>query len=203
MVQPPSGPDAGAARLDADWLGDHDVRAVLAALGADGATARFVGGCVRNAMLGAPVADLDIAIDRPPEETTRLLEAAGIKAIPTGVEHGTITALSPERREPIEITSLRRDVATDGRRAVVAFTRDWAEDAQRRDFTMNALYAEPDGRVFDPLGRGVADLEARSVRFIGDRSHLSVPRQTAVDGAQTAGLPSNTPHPSAASRSGA
>ncbi len=127
--------------------------------------ARFVGGCVRNVLLDAPVSDLDIATQLRPEETVEALKAAGIKAIPTGFEHGTITAVC--EGVPYEITSLRRDVETDGRRAVVAFTDDWAEDAQRRDFRMNALYADEEGWVYDPTG-GIADIYARRVVFIGD-----------------------------------
>ncbi|MEL6980697.1 MAG: CCA tRNA nucleotidyltransferase, partial [Pseudomonadota bacterium] len=163
------------------WAADPGMRAIMAALTAEGAEARFVGGCVRNALLGpeAPAeTDIDVAINRPPPETIRLLEQAGLKAIPTGVEHGTVTAATPdvdkseespgERRvAAVEVTSLRRDVETDGRRAVVAFTEDWAEDAGRRDFTMNALYADADGVVHDPLGQGRSDLAARRVRFIG------------------------------------
>jgi len=118
-------------------------RAVIAALG----EARFVGGCVRNALLGMPVIDIDIATPLKPDEIIRHLEGAGIKAVPTGIEHGTITAVSSGR--PFEVTTLRRDVETDGRHAVVAFSTDWAEDAQRRDFTMNALYASADGELFD------------------------------------------------------
>jgi poly(A) polymerase len=127
--------------------------------------ARFVGGVVRNALLGKPVSDIDVATPHPPEKVRALLEAAGLKAVPTGIEHGTITAVV--NGKPFEVTTLRRDVETDGRRAVVAFTTDWAEDAQRRDFTMNALYADRDGEVYDHVG-GVADLEAGRVRFVGD-----------------------------------
>lgn len=156
------------------WLDHPGVRRVIAGLTADGARARFVGGCVRNAMLaseGAPATDVDVAVDRPPTETTRLLLQAGLKAAPTGFEHGTVTTIAETEAGagsfPIEVTSLRRDVATDGRRAVVAYTEDWAEDAARRDFTINALYADADGAVFDPIGAGLADLAARRVRFIG------------------------------------
>ncbi|MEO1293596.1 MAG: CCA tRNA nucleotidyltransferase, partial [Pseudomonadota bacterium] len=152
-------------RLDTPWLNDPATRRVMAALTAEGATARFVGGCVRNALLGGGSTDVDIAIDVAPTETIRLLENAGLRAVPTGIEHGTITAVAGH--EPLEITSLRRDVSTDGRRATVAFTTDWVEDAKRRDFTMNALYADADGLVFDPLGGGIADLLARQIRFIG------------------------------------
>ena len=152
--------------IDADWLREPSLQTVMAALADGGATARFVGGCVRNAFLAAGSTDVDIAVDVEPPETVRLLEAAGIKAVPTGIEHGTITAVV--EHDGYEITSLRRDVETDGRRAVVAFTTDWAEDAMRRDFTMNALYADLSGKVFDPLGEGVADIRARRVRFIGE-----------------------------------
>ena len=152
----------------AAWLTADQTRAVMAALEAEGGAdcARFVGGCVRNALLGQPVDDVDIATRLTPEQTIRALKAAGLKAVPTGVEHGTVTAVSGGR--PYEITTLRRDVATDGRRAVVAFTTDWTEDAARRDFGLNALYADASGRLHDPTGRGLADLKARRVVFVGD-----------------------------------
>jgi poly(A) polymerase len=146
---------------DQPWLNAPETRAVLDALG----EARFVGGCVRNALLGVPVEDIDIATPLLPAEVTRRLQAAGLQAVPTGIEHGTITAVT--NKKPFEITTLRRDVSTDGRRATVAFSQDWAEDAQRRDFTMNALYADRAGQVTDLVG-GIADLQARRVRFIGD-----------------------------------
>jgi poly(A) polymerase len=152
-------------RIDQPWLTDPATRQVCAALTIDGAAAFFVGGCVRNALLGAPVSDLDIATDAPPETVIALAKRAGIKAIPTGIEHGTVTLV--QSGIPFEVTTFRKDVATDGRRAVVAFSTDIAEDAQRRDFTMNALYAAPDGTVVDPLN-GLKDLNARKVRFIGD-----------------------------------
>lgn len=127
---------------------------------------RFVGGSVRDTLLGIPVSDVDLATPLAPERVVDLLEAARIKAVPTGIEHGTITAIL--QSGPVEVTTLRRDVSTDGRRATVAFTDDWREDAARRDFTMNALYADPrTGEIFDYFG-GLADLEARHVRFIGD-----------------------------------
>lgn len=148
-----------------EWLSHDDTRRVIAALTAEGATARFAGGCVRDALLNLPVSDVDIAIDRPPQETLRLLDAAKIRAIPTGIDHGTVTAVTPSRT--FEITTLRRDVETDGRHAVVAFTDDWTADAMRRDLTINALFADADGRVFDPVD-GMADLGARRVRFVGD-----------------------------------
>jgi poly(A) polymerase len=144
------------------WLTDAKTRAVLDALGPQ---SRFVGGAVRNALLGRDVSDVDIATPLLPDEVTKRLTAAGLGAMPTGIEHGTITAISSGK--PFEVTTLRRDVATDGRRAVVAFTTDWREDAQRRDFTMNALYATADGEVID-LVEGVADLKAGRVRFVGD-----------------------------------
>ncbi|MEL6416021.1 MAG: hypothetical protein AAFQ15_13865 [Pseudomonadota bacterium] len=127
---------------------------------------RFVGGCVRNTVMARPVDDLDLATQLKPDETLKALEAAGIRAVPTGIEHGTVTAIVDH--QPFEITSLRRDVETDGRRAVVAFTEDWAEDAQRRDFRLNALYAAPNGEVFDPVGGGYDDALAGRVIFIGD-----------------------------------
>lgn len=146
------------------WLTDPSTQQVCAALTAQGAQALFVGGCVRNALMGVPVSDIDIATDARPEEVLELAKLAGIKAIPTGIEHGTVTLI--QNRIPHEVTTFRRDVATDGRRAVVAFSKNIAEDAARRDFTMNAIYARPDGSLVDPLA-GLADLEARRVRFIG------------------------------------
>jgi poly(A) polymerase len=131
----------------------------------EGGDARFVGGAVRNALLGAPVTDIDIATALEPDDVMRRLVAAGLGALPTGIEHGTVTAVADG--VPFEVTTLRRDVATDGRRAVVAFTADWKEDASRRDFTMNALYADEAGTVFDYFG-GIADLRAGKVRFVGE-----------------------------------
>ena len=144
------------------WMTAPQTRAVLDALGGQG---RFVGGAVRNALLGKPVADIDIATPLLPADVTARLKAAGLGAVPTGIEHGTVTAVA--NGKPFEVTTLRRDVATDGRRAVVAFTTDWAEDAQRRDFTMNALYADAQGEILDTVG-GVEDLKAGRVRFVGD-----------------------------------
>jgi tRNA nucleotidyltransferase/poly(A) polymerase len=149
----------------AEWLERHATRTVLALLNRDGHEARAVGGTVRNALMGVPVTDVDVATTATPEEVMRRAEEAGVKAVDTGSEHGTVT-LVPDH-EPIEVTTLRQDVETYGRHARVTFTRDWASDARRRDFTMNALYAGPDGTVYDPLG-GYADLQARRVRFIGD-----------------------------------
>jgi poly(A) polymerase len=142
--------------------------AVLDALEAAGGPdcARFVGGCVRNTLIGRPVSDIDIATVLSTDAVTQALKAAGLKAVPTGVKHGTVTAVSGG--QPFEITTLRRDVSTDGRRAVVAFTTDWTEDAQRRDFTLNSLYARRDGSLFDPTGQGVADARAGRIVFVGE-----------------------------------
>jgi poly(A) polymerase len=139
--------------------------AALEAAGGPGC-ARFVGGCVRNALIGRPVADVDIATTLPPDATDRAIRAAGLKSVPTGIAHGTVTAVA--ERTPFEITTLRRDVSTDGRNATVAFTDDWAEDAARRDFRLNALYADAEGQVFDPTGEGVADALAGRIVFVGD-----------------------------------
>ena len=143
-------------------------RAVMEALEARGyaGCARFVGGCVRNSLLGQPIDDIDIATTLTPDQVTEALETAGLKVVPTGVDHGTVTAISEGR--PFEITTLRRDVSTDGRRAVVAFTQSWEEDAVRRDFRLNALYADAEGRIFDPTGQGVADARAGRIVFVGD-----------------------------------
>ncbi len=147
------------------WVQDADAQAVCAALTEAGYRALFVGGCVRNALLGEPVSDYDIATDATPERVTNLAEKAGLKVVPTGMDHGTVTVVSGGK--PHEVTTFRRDVETDGRHAVVAFSTDVAEDAARRDFTMNALYATAAGEVIDPLG-GLPDLMARRVRFVGD-----------------------------------
>lgn len=152
-------------RVSGDWLSAPGTQAVCAALTAEGDRALFVGGCVRNALLGRPVADIDIATDAVPERTIALAEAAGLRSVPTGLDHGTVTLVAEGRA--YEVTTFRRDVETTGRHAVVAFTGDVVEDARRRDFTMNALYADPAGEVVDPLG-GLADLVARRVRFVGD-----------------------------------
>ena len=143
----------------------RSTQVVMRALTRDGAEARFVGGAVRNALLDEKVGDIDIATPLVPEEVMARLQAAGLGAVPTGIAHGTITAIAGGR--PFEVTTLRRDVTTDGRRATVAFSTNWAEDAARRDFTMNALYAGEDGKIFDYTG-GLADLRARRVRFVGD-----------------------------------
>jgi poly(A) polymerase len=152
------------------WLTSRSTRAVITALEAKGGAgcARFVGGCVRDTLLrrDGPRLDIDIATPLAPAEVAQALRAARLKAVPTGIEHGTITAVAEGR--PYEITTLRRDVETDGRRAVVAFTQDWAQDAARRDFRLNALYAEPDGRLHDPTAGGVEDAHAGRIIFVGD-----------------------------------
>jgi poly(A) polymerase len=150
------------------WMTAPATAAVLDALETAGGAdcARFVGGCVRNTLIGRPVDDIDIATTLAPEAVTRALETAGLKAAPTGLEHGTVTAVSAG--QPFEITTLRRDVSTDGRRAVVAFTTDWTADAGRRDFTLNSLYARRDGGLFDPTGHGVADARAGRIVFVGE-----------------------------------
>jgi poly(A) polymerase len=154
-------------KLDASkWRRRRGMKRLLDALGADEGLTRYVGGAVRDDLLGLPVSDVDLATRIEPHEAVRRLEDARIKAVPTGIEHGTITAVSDGH--PFEITTLRRDVSTDGRRATVAFTDDWKEDAARRDFTINALSADPiTGEIFDYFG-GLDDLEQRHVRFIGD-----------------------------------
>ncbi len=150
---------------DEAWFRDKALRQVLSLLDADGGEGRVVGGAVRNSLMGLPVADVDIATTLLPEAVVERAEAAGIKAVPTGIAHGTVTLVVDGK--PFEITTLRRDVETDGRRARVAFSQDWHADAERRDLTINALYASADGKVVDLVG-GLADLERRNIRFIGD-----------------------------------
>ena len=152
-------------RISASWLHDEAAQRVCRLLTNAGYQAWFVGGCVRNELLGAAVADLDLSTDALPEDVMQLAKAAKIKAVPTGIDHGTVTLVVDDI--PFEITTFRRDVATDGRRATVAFSDNITDDARRRDFTMNALYAAPDGQISDPLG-GLPDLTARRVRFIED-----------------------------------
>ncbi|MCB9982231.1 MAG: CCA tRNA nucleotidyltransferase [Rhodospirillales bacterium] len=153
-----------------DWMRDQSTRAVMGALGAgdEQVNALFVGGCVRNALLGEPVEDIDIACLLLPDEASKKLATADIKVIPTGIEHGTVTAVIDKK--PFEITTLRKDIETDGRHATVEFSTDWAEDAARRDFTMNTLLMDMKGNVYDPLGRGYEDLQARRVVFVGKPS---------------------------------
>jgi len=149
----------------AEWLADSDLQRLLAVLSEGGEEARIAGGAVRNALLGEPVADIDIAATTVPEETIRRAGQAGFKTVPTGIEHGTVTVIASGR--PYEVTTLRADIETDGRRARVVFGRDWKADAERRDFTINALYAEADGSIVDFVG-GLKDMESRTLRFIGN-----------------------------------
>ena len=152
------------------WMTASSTRAVMAALQQAGGPgcARFVGGCVRDSLLDRERTDLDIdiATQLTPTKVVSALERAGLKAVPTGIDHGTVTAVAQGR--PFEITTLRRDVLTDGRHAAVAFSTDWAQDAARRDFTLNTLYLDADGRVYDPTGEGVADALAGRIVFVGD-----------------------------------
>lgn len=149
------------------WLRATNLQTVFDVLEAAGGAVRVNGGAVRNSLLGEPAGDVDLSTTLLPEAVIEALAAAGIKPVPTGIEHGTVTAVAGS--EPFEITTLREDIETDGRHAVVRFGSDWTADARRRDFTMNALYCDRIGTVFDPLG-GLADLRARQVRFIGDAS---------------------------------
>lgn len=154
-----------------DWMTSAPAKKLLAALEegrskTEGPAALFVGGCVRNALFGLPVEDVDLATPLPPETVTERCAAKGITVIPTGLKHGTVTALIDGTH--FEVTTLRRDLETDGRRAEVGFTESWIEDAERRDFTMNTLLADARGNIFDPTGQGIADLEARRIRFVGE-----------------------------------
>jgi poly(A) polymerase len=156
---------SGELITNAKWLADPALQKLLALLSADGEEARVAGGAVRNALLGQDVTDIDIATTNLPDQTVERAEAAGFKTVPTGKEHGTITVIVGGRA--YEVTTLRSDIETDGRHAKVVFGRDWKRDAERRDFTINGLYAEADGSVVDLVG-GLADLETRTLRFIGD-----------------------------------
>jgi poly(A) polymerase len=152
-------------KIEADWVLSGPAQQVCRMLTDGGHQAWFVGGCVRNAIIGAGPTDIDITTDARPDAVTALAEQAGLRAVPTGIEHGTVTIVVDGT--PFEVTTFRRDVETDGRHAKVSFSDSIAEDAARRDFTMNALYADPDGQVADPVG-GLPDLLAGHVRFIGD-----------------------------------
>jgi poly(A) polymerase len=153
-----------ADHIAAPWMQRADLAALFAALGAG--QARYVGGAVRDTLLGLAVKDIDVATPLLPAEVIARLDGAGIRTVPTGLGHGTVTAILPGG--PVEITTLRRDVSTDGRRATVAFSTDWHEDAARRDFTINALYADPASGAVCDYFTGLADLAARRLRFIGD-----------------------------------
>ncbi len=149
----------------ADWLKERPLQALFDALNREGGEARVVGGAVRNTLLGTKVSDIDVATTHVPQETVRLAQEAGFKTVPTGIEHGTVTVVV--KGTPFEVTTLRHDIETDGRHAKVAFGTDWEADAQRRDFTINALYAKADGTVIDTVG-GLNDIETKTLRFIGD-----------------------------------
>lgn len=149
-----------------EWMALPETRKLMKVIGGYDGQSHFVGGCVRNQLLKKQVDDIDIATQFTPEEIIKKLEEADIKAVPTGIEHGTVTAVVEGR--PYEITTLREDVATDGRHAEVKFTDDWGKDAARRDFTMNTLLADIEGNIYDPTGQGVEDLKARKVIFVGD-----------------------------------
>ena len=152
-------------RFSAGWLDDPGLQKVFAAIARDGDTARVVGGAIRNTLLGVPVSDIDIATTAVPDTVLERARDAGLKAVPTGIDHGTVTIIVDHH--PFEITTLREDIETFGRKAKVRFGRDWSADAHRRDFTMNALYVSADGALYDDVG-GYADCLARRVRFIGD-----------------------------------
>jgi poly(A) polymerase len=160
-------PDGRTERKLADvaWLSSGPLPRLLGVLDRDGEEARVVGGAVRNALLGLSADEIDVATTATPEEVVRRVQAAGFKAVPTGIAHGTVTVVAD--KIPFEVTTLRQDVETYGRHAKVAFGRDWQADAERRDFTINAFSARADGTVYDYVG-GLADLKARRVRFIGD-----------------------------------
>jgi poly(A) polymerase len=152
-------------RIVADWLRAEPLQRLLSALSENGEEARVAGGAVRNALMKRDATDIDVATTVLPDETIRRAESLGFRAVPTGIEHGTITVVTPAG--PFEVTTLREDIETDGRRAIVRFGRDWKRDAERRDFTINALYADKDGAVLDLVG-GLADIEAGVLRFVGD-----------------------------------
>ncbi|NBW75062.1 MAG: CCA tRNA nucleotidyltransferase [Sphingomonadaceae bacterium] len=181
-----------------DWTRREDLAVLVAALGTG--NARYVGGAVRDTLLGMPVKDVDIATPLEPQVVMRRLKEAAIQVVPTGIDHGTVTAVLP--KGPVEITTLRHDVSTDGRRATVAFASDWQDDAARRDFTINALYADPaTGQIFDWFG-GLDDLAARRVRFIGDphqrirEDHLRILRYFRFQ-ARFGSMPADAPSESA------
>ena len=155
----------GLTVAHAEWFLKPETQAVFACLNREGFEARVVGGAVRNTLLNEPVREVDFATTARPEDTLRLAALAGIKTVPTGISHGTVTLIV--HGVPFEVTTLRHDIETHGRHATVAFSEDWVEDARRRDFTMNALYADSKGAVYDPL-EGAADVLARRVRFVGD-----------------------------------
>ena len=152
-------------KITGDWLRHKGTVAVMAALEGAGHRALFVGGCIRNAILAEPVGDIDIATDAKPDAVTKAAERAGLRVVPTGLDHGTVTVIAGGRAH--EVTTFRRDLATDGRHATIAFSTRLEDDAARRDFTMNAIYADRDGTIVDPLN-ALADLQSRQLRFVGD-----------------------------------
>jgi poly(A) polymerase len=182
----------GRGLADAPWLNSGAAARVLALLNVDGEEARVIGGAVRDALMNTPVGDLDIATTALPDEVVRRARAAGIKSVPTGIEHGTVTLVVDG--QPFEVTTLREDVETFGRKARVAFGRDWRRDAERRDFTINGLSVSADGVVHDHVG-GLADIDARRVRFIGDpdrriaEDYLRILRFFRIHAAYGAGAP--------------
>ena len=149
---------------DQPWMKREAILQLFGAFPKD--SLRFVGGCIRDSLWSVEVGDIDLACQLKPDDVVSALKAAGIRYVPTGIDHGTVTAVI--KGEPYEITSLRKDVETDGRRATIAYTEDWAVDAQRRDLTVNALYADQSGKVYDPTGQGLDDIEAKKFRFVGD-----------------------------------
>lgn len=157
--------NTGSRKLDAPWLKSGPASRVLALLNGDGEEARVVGGAVRNTLLNLPIGDIDIATTALPDEVVRRARSAGIKSVPTGIEHGTVTLVV--EGQPFEVTTLREDTETFGRKARVAFGRDWVRDAERRDFTINGLSIDAAGLVHDHVG-GLADIAGRRVRFIGE-----------------------------------
>ena len=184
--------EASTLLKDAAWLRQGALAQLLAVLNADGQEARVVGGAVRNALLGEPIGEIDLATTAVPDEVVRRAAAAGFKPVPTGIEHGTVTVVI--EGQPFEVTTLREDIETFGRHANVRFGRDWQKDAERRDFTMNALSVTGDGAVHDHVG-GIADLKARQVRFIGEAAtriaedHLRILRFFRFHAAYGYGLP--------------
>ena len=177
---------------DVPWRSDGPVARVLALLNGDGEETRVVGGAVRNALMGIPIGDIDIATTALPDEVVRRAKAAGIKSVPTGIDHGTVTLVVDA--QPFEVTTLREDTETFGRKAKVAFGRDWVRDAERRDFTINGLSVDAEGVVHDHVG-GLADIAARRVRFIGDarqriaEDYLRILRFFRIHAAYGAGVP--------------
>ena len=159
------------APFDLTWLQDKNLQKLLSVLKQDNEDARIVGGAVRNALLNIAITDIDIATTCTPEIIIKFAVEAGFKAIPTGIEHGTITVVTSNK--VFEVTSLRQDVKTDGRHADVVFTKNWEDDANRRDFTMNALYLTAEGEIYDYVN-GLEDIKTKHVKFIGDASQLSL-----------------------------